>query len=66
MGPENFREYSTKEEIRPSRFVWHREEKIQTVFDQVLAQYQEPEVLIIPVGGESFPYLADEKCNMGG
>lgn len=56
----------TEEEIRPSRFVWHREEEIQTVFDQVLAQYQEPEVLIIPVGGESFPYLADEKCNMGG
>ena len=47
----------TEEEVSPSGFQWQREESIQDVFDEVYAQYVDPEVLVIPIGGEMLPYF---------
>ena len=47
----------TEEEVTPSHFCWHREDEIQAVFDMVYAQYETPEILIIPIGGELLPYF---------
>lgn len=47
----------TKQEVDPSGFIWHREEDIQKVFDEVLAQYDDPEILVIPIGAETLPYF---------
>ena len=49
----------SEEEVKPSKFIWHREDDIQAVFDQVYAQYEDPDVLIIPIGGETLPYLVE-------
>ena len=49
----------SEEEVKPSKFIWHREDDIQAVFDQVYAQYEDPDVLIIPIGGEPLPYLVE-------
>ena len=49
----------SEEEVKPSKFIWHREDDIQAVFDQVYAQYEDTDVLIIPIGGETLPYLVE-------
>ena len=49
----------SEEEVKPRKFIWHREDDIQAVFDQVYAQYEDPDVLIIPIGGETLPYLVE-------
>ena len=49
----------SEEEVKPSKSIWHREDDIQAVFDQVYAQYEDPDVLIIPIGGETLPYLVE-------
>ena len=47
----------SEDELKPSGFIWHPEEDIQKVFDEVYKQYDDPNVLVIPIGAETLPYL---------
>lgn len=47
----------SEDELKPSGFIWHPEEDIQKVFDEVYKQYDDPTVLVIPIGAETLPYL---------
>jgi hypothetical protein len=46
-----------KEEILRGGFKWHSENDLQKAFNESLVKYKNPNVLIIPSGGNTVPYL---------
>lgn len=49
----------TKEEVAEGGYDWYSEKDLQKAFDEAMKRYDNPKVLIIPIGGDTVPLLAE-------